>query len=282
MAIVAVALNQYGARRYIGLEDLALDCGYPERGIAAGCGWATTWVQVYTLDPLLVWQSSSPQVGLTVFIDDIMGENTSEEEHQVVGRLTQGAASLRMAIENDLRCEVAAHKSVLVASSDKLLEKLRASFGRFGGQASQSAPNLGVDFFAGRRRARKSSTRTLRGRQAKLLKRCRRLHRLKRAGYNMRELFVTGLQQASLYGAEVTGLDPKELKAARASFLTLVGSQAASASTALTLAGRPNHARASRTTEAGNRTPRSGVLDSNRRSDYRYPSRRCVYGRVVF
>jgi hypothetical protein len=139
MAIVAVALNQCGARRFIGLEDLALDCGFPERGIAAGCGWATTWVQVYTLDPLLIWQNSSPQVGLTVFIDDLMGESTAEEEHQVVGRLTHGAASLRTAIEFDLKCEVAAHKSVLVASSDKLLGKLRTAFGRFSGQASQSA-----------------------------------------------------------------------------------------------------------------------------------------------
>ena len=236
LAVVSIALNQYRSKRFLGLGDVACYAHYPARGLAAGCGWATTWVQVYTLEPLLVWQESSPQVGLTVFFDDLMGEATAEEEHLVVGRLTAGAASLQTSIEVDLKCEVAAHKSVLVASSDKLLQKLRAAFGRFGGQASQSAPNLGVDYFAGRRRARKSSTRTLRGRQAKLLKRCRRLHSLKRAGYNMRELFVTGLQQASLYGAEVNGLDSKELKAARASFLTLVGSQAASASTALTLA----------------------------------------------
>ncbi len=74
------------------------------------------------------------------------------------------------------------NKSTLVASSDKLLEKLRVSFGRFGGLAAKSAPNLGVDFFAGRRRARKANTRTFKGRQVKLLRRCRRLLRLKRAG----------------------------------------------------------------------------------------------------
>ncbi len=222
-AIVAVALNQYGARRFIGMDDLAIDCGYPARGIAAGCGFATTWVQVYTLDPLEVWQASSPKVGLTVFIDDLMGENTSESEHLVVGRLAAGAASLQNAIETELHCEVATHKSVLVASSDKLLQKLRAAFGRYGGQASQSAPNLGVDYYAGRRRARRTSTQTLKSRTRKLLKRCRRLHSLRKAGHNMRDLFVTGLQQASLYGAEVNGLDPRELKAARANFLKLVG-----------------------------------------------------------
>ncbi len=173
---------------------------------------------------------------MTVFIDDLMGEATAEEEHLVVGRLTAGAGSLRTSIEVDLRCEVAAPKSVLVASSDKLLQKLRAAFGRVGGQASQSAPNLGVDYYAGRRRARKTSTRTLQGRTRKLLKRCRRLHSLRKSGYNMRELFVTGLQQASLFGAEVTGLDPRELKTARAGYLALVGSTATSASAALSLA----------------------------------------------
>ena len=52
----------------------------------------------------------------------------------------------------------------------------------------------------------------------------------------MKELFITGLQSASLYGAEVTGLDTAQLKAARASYLSLVGSSAAASSTALTLA----------------------------------------------
>ncbi len=111
MAIVAVALNHYGTRRFIGLEELALDCGHPERGIAAGCGWATTWVQVYTLDPLLIWQHSSPHLGLTVFIDDLFTGCEAEEDHQVVGRLTEGAAKLKQAIEEELRCEVAAHNA---------------------------------------------------------------------------------------------------------------------------------------------------------------------------
>ncbi len=197
--------------------------------------WATTWVQVYTLDPLTVWQYSRPQLCLTVFIDDLFTGCEAEEDYQVVGRLTEGAAKLKQAIEEELRCEVAAHKSVLVASNDTLLGKLRVSFGRFGGLAAKAAPNLGVDFFAGRRRARKTSTRTLQGRRRKLLKRCRRLYKLKKAGYNMRELFMTGLQQAALYGAEVTGLDEKELKSARADYVRLVGSHAKSASTAITM-----------------------------------------------
>ena len=141
-----------------------MDCGYTERGISAGCSWATLWVQIYTLDPLLVWQSGSPQVGLTIFIDDLLGGVTAQEEHQVVGRLTSGAASLHRVIEEDLECAAAGHKSVIIVSRDRLLRRLQTAFGVFSGQALQSAPDLGVDFFAGRRRARKSRTRPLAGR----------------------------------------------------------------------------------------------------------------------
>ena len=65
----------------------------------------------------------------------------------------------------------------------------------------------------------------------------------------MRELFATGLRQSSLYGAEVTGLDSTQLKEARASFLSLVGSPAGSSSTALALdlVGGPTLASRTRT-----------------------------------
>ena len=51
----------------------------------------------------------------------------------------------------------------------------------------------------------------------------------------MRELFVTGLQQYSFYGAEVVGINHIELKKVRAQYLSLVGSPAKSSSTPLAL-----------------------------------------------
>ncbi len=35
LAVAALALNQYSAKRFLGLETIAMDCFYPERGIAA-------------------------------------------------------------------------------------------------------------------------------------------------------------------------------------------------------------------------------------------------------
>ena len=91
-AILAISLNQYGTRRFLGLGELAVDCGFTKQGISAGCSWATLWVQIYTLDPLMVWQARCPQVSLNIFIDDLLGGVTAAEEHQVVGRLAHGAA----------------------------------------------------------------------------------------------------------------------------------------------------------------------------------------------
>ena len=73
----------------------------------------------------------------------------------------------------------------------------------------------------------------MRTRHGKLLKRFRRLHALKRQGHDMRAMFIAGLQQFSSYGAEVTGMDPTQLKQAMAAYLPLVGSPARSSSSAL-------------------------------------------------
>ncbi len=235
LAVVSIALNRYRAKRYLGLGDVACYAGFPTRGLAAGCGWATTWAQVYSIDPLEAWTVQNPQVGITLFIDDFFGDCQAQEEHEVAGRLTAGAAALRVAIEDDLECSVAEHKSVIIASSDRLLARLKAAFGKHAGTAEKSAANLGVDSFAGRRRAHRKSTVVLRGRTDKFHRRFRRLRALKRAGYDMKELYVTGLAQATYYGTEVLGMNAIELQKAQSSYLSLLGSPTRSGSRALGL-----------------------------------------------
>jgi hypothetical protein len=171
-----------------------------------------------------------------MFIDDLLGESADKQPHRVVGRLAASAAALQVSIDDELGCQVAQHKSALIASSDKLLHDLKRAFGRFAGEAKLSAPNLGVDFFAGRRRAHRKSVTLLRAREGKFLHRCRRLGALRRGGYNMRELFITGLQSFSHYGTEVVGMDVKQLQKARANYLSLVGATCKSAKTNLSLA----------------------------------------------
>ncbi len=235
LVVLAVSLNLYAAKRFVGMGAIALECAYPRRGIGAGCPFATTYVQMYSLPPLRLWRIEHPRVGLNVFIDDLTGQSTSKDEHKVVGRLTAGAASLWRITNDDLDASVAQHKSVLLASSDSLLDRLKLAFGKHGGVAKAAASNLGVDLFTGRRRASRASTRTIRTRESRFLKRCRRLRALKRAGLNMRTVFVTGLQAFSHYGAEVVGLDTAQMRTAHSNSLGLVGSSVKSSSTNLAL-----------------------------------------------
>ena len=106
-------------------------------------------MQLYVLRPLSLWRLEHPRVSLNMFIDDLLGQCIEKAAHLVVGYLTQAAASLRSAIESELRCKVADHKSALLASDDKLLTKLVEAFGRFAGQGPQVCGQLGDRLLSG-------------------------------------------------------------------------------------------------------------------------------------
>jgi hypothetical protein len=131
---------------------------------------------------------------------------------------------------------VALHKSALIASCDDVLRRLKRAFGRFAGESKSSAPNVGIDFFVGRRRALRKSVGLIKTREIKFGRRVRRLRALRTGGYNMRELYITGLQSYAHYGADVVGLDAMQLKKARANYMGLVGATVRSSKTSLTLA----------------------------------------------
>ena len=52
--LMAVALNKYGAQRFVGCLGVVRKCDFPKYGIPAGCGFATYLVQVYSLPPLRI------------------------------------------------------------------------------------------------------------------------------------------------------------------------------------------------------------------------------------
>ena len=76
----------------------------------------------------------------------------------------------------------------------------------------------------------------LRKREGGFGRHLRRLGALRQKGYDMRKLYVTGLQAYAFYGAEVVGLDAQQLRSAQAKYLSLVGSPARSRSAAVALA----------------------------------------------
>ena len=110
--------------RGLSLNGLAKDTKYPSKGIAAGCGFATYLVQVLALPSLQAFRMRFPLVWLTMFIDDLLVQARHRREAQVVSLLSEAGAGLADIIETDWECRVAAHKSVIVGSSDTLCKSL--------------------------------------------------------------------------------------------------------------------------------------------------------------
>ncbi len=141
-----MTLNMYGTRRFVALEGMAKACSYPSRGIAAGCGFATFRVQVLALPSLRGLRARRPEVGITMFIDDLVGQTRHRSKPQIVNRLVEAAADLHNIIEEEWECKLAEHKSAIVASTDGLCKDLQRAFKRHSGSVGESAVNLGVDF----------------------------------------------------------------------------------------------------------------------------------------
>jgi hypothetical protein len=78
----------------------------------------------------------------------------------MVTLLVAAAADIRLVIVEEWECQVASQKPTLMASTDSLWERLRRAFGQFAGFVENAVINLGVDYFLGRRRAAKPSTKS--------------------------------------------------------------------------------------------------------------------------
>ncbi len=223
--LLAVILNQYSSQRVVAYNGVAQNTYFPSRGLAAGCGFATFLVQVLAIPALDKFQALHPQVWITMFIDDLLVQARHRLPAQVVSRLTEAGAALHDIITNEWECKVAQQKSVLLASSRSLSDDLRKAFGHHAGKVQESATNLGVDTWMGKRR-RPSTLKTLSGRFDKLRRRGRKLRALKEASsepLHMVTLYKTGLQSFGFFGSEVVGMTDQELHRAQHHYLTLCG-----------------------------------------------------------
>eukprot|EP00959_Pyramimonas_sp_CCMP1952_P394493 8265846-Pyramimonas_sp.AAC.1 len=119
-----------------------------------------------------------------------MLQGTHQEENRLVENMVLGAAEVQVVIQQDLLCKIAAKKTAAVANSDRLSDNIQKRMKLHGGVHGRGAPNLGIDVFAGQRRARIGT------------------HLPSRAGMSF-----------GYYRAEVVGLDGKELHQAQSRFL---------------------------------------------------------------
>jgi hypothetical protein len=239
--LLKVILNQYSSTRLVATRDLVQLVDHPTRGIAAGCGWATFLVQVYSLSPLDAWaEANSKGTDLQMFIDDLFLGQQRRDPQALVRQLQYSAARLAVLVTEELECKLALHKAQVSASTTRLRRQIRKALGKYAGpQDTHSATNLGIDSAAGASRLRvrrRVANATLYKRFVKHKQRRHRIRAVKIAGGDTRKLWKTGLQQALTHGTEVVGMDPQELQNPQTEYLKVAGPRCATRSRSLSLA----------------------------------------------
>ena len=241
-ALMGIALSTYGGGRAVTLGPFASVVGHTRKGVPPGCGFATFFVQAYHRPPIIRHAAMHPRVQHAIYIDDFSVSTCSHSEEQVVRDLVADANDLLDLIQVDLASEVSLPKCGLVASSARLLTRLRAAFREYGGPETRSVPNLGIEFTAGRSRAAAGARTVRRGRLRLTGMRIKRVRRVKRvAAAKTRRLYTCGLAPNHFYGADVMGIDNVELDQARRQWLATlpVGASGRSRTLALALYGDP-------------------------------------------
>ena len=122
--VTRLALASYRAPRHITQEGRIAAPLAAQRGVIAECGLATTWVKVYCWRPSLEFKRRHPHVTLDAYIDDFAISASGANDGVVKQRLHNAAVDLMEVIRKELKCQVAKHKSAVVASSTNLAKDI--------------------------------------------------------------------------------------------------------------------------------------------------------------
>jgi hypothetical protein len=168
-----------------------------------------------------------PQVvtNAEIYIDDLQMDVEADSELEAACAFSDMADVFHDMIQVDMCADLAYEKAAVVAAapgdrrSDRLARAVRRRLGKAGGAEVVAAHNLGIDFAAGRERSswvgKATSLRTTR--MAKWRRRAARASVLKRSLRSKgkaKRLFGGNIRAVAFYGAEVHGLDDRELAGA--------------------------------------------------------------------
>ncbi len=171
-------------------------------------------IKVYTLRVLDRVTAEHPNVRLSMYVDDVSIGATGAA-NDVVEYIADAFADTAASLKDALFLDLAPAKGRIVASTAALASRIARVVGDTGGTAVDSAPHLGIDAAAGKRRAKWASNADRRARLRKAIGRVHRLLRLRRAGgERAKTLVATGLRPQAAYGADIHGVDNKDQRLA--------------------------------------------------------------------
>ena len=210
--ITRLAIAAYRAPRLITQDGRVGPPVMPKRGVIAGCGFATTWVKVYCLQPFKEFCARHPRVKLDAYIDDLTLSASGDSDDEVALLLQAAAEDLYKVITELLECDLAKEKSAVVASSDSLAKLLSDKLGCLGTTPAAATASLGVDLAAGKQRRTHGKTSTRATRFRKGMSRKIRIATLRKTVGGRIASMVTnaGAIAATEYGASVNGISDTE------------------------------------------------------------------------
>jgi hypothetical protein len=162
MRLLRVCIRMYRSPRYLAIKPFVARPLWATVGVAAGCGFATTWIKVYTLQPFLDAMVSiasalprSVRWHADIFIDDLQMDVAADSDDAALSALDEVASNFLCMITDEMHADLACSKASIVASSvsergsDALAKRARRILGHAGGKCVVAAPSLGIDFAEG-------------------------------------------------------------------------------------------------------------------------------------
>ena len=211
--ITRLALAGYRSARYIAQRGKTSHPLFANRGVVAGCGFATTWVKVYCVEAFDEFKRRHPLINIDAYIDDITLSITTGSQQLTEDLLVAAAEDLARLIKDELDCEIAKEKSVVISSNDDMAKRLADRLQCVGAVPAASAANLGVDFSCGRKRRTHRQSGVRAGRFIKGKAKVKRLGQLRGAvGSKIAsKVAASGAMRSTEYGAAVNGISDSEL-----------------------------------------------------------------------
>ncbi len=265
MTLLRVALNAYAAPRALSLCGALARPQAADDGVLAGCGLAMTLTRVFVIeamDQVVCMLAPAPppcmpsicdtraddteaEAHVDMYVDDVAATVVGNSKEQVMGKMEETIGVLRHAIEDVLGCTIEVEKAAMIASSAPLATAMKRRFGALAGPAPtapKAAPNLGIDYAAGRPRRVHASSGKRRRRMTRLTVKAGRLSRIRAiAGKRTVQIFTAGPMAEAVYGAAVNGLSGAEVQTLRRAAACAFSPRARgrSLTTVLLMAGAP-------------------------------------------
>ncbi|CAE7835700.1 unnamed protein product [Symbiodinium sp. CCMP2592] len=205
--VAALTLQAYRGTRHIVSEDILSACIHPEKGILAGCRFATAMARVY-LKPILQDVSSCEGLkGLDTWVDDIGADFEAHSPLQVAKQAFAGYRKLATLLA-DSGLKLSEEKTGFLASTKEARKALQEVLTTSDPKIFQSMRDLGVDCGLGRvRRVKVQRKRWQKGRGRK-----QKLDRLRVPDQSFRiRLFCGGVCSSLMWGHQAQGFPPSRV-----------------------------------------------------------------------